>query len=303
MLRINVCVCTFVLLACCVLPTAAQSRAASGDLLLAGTTIYYGCVDNTTGAIRIVAKNGVCNGTEHKIHWNQVGPLGPQGPQGATGPQGPVGPAGPKGATGAQGPPGATGAQGPPGAAGPQGPKGATGAQGPQGPQGPAGPQGPQGTSGPQGPQGPQGPAGISVGNVGNNPNSTSLAVESVVAQSDTIQVSGLYFINAAALLVIDSGDAAFCYVTFGSNGFNPDGIYGGSSAGGYQQASVVDYWYVSAGDAVQLVCFDDAGDPNTYSYSASVNAVLIESAYDRSFNDSKQHSQQGRPGDRRAPH
>jgi hypothetical protein len=52
------------------------------------------------------------------------GPIGPQGPQGATGPQGVTGNTGP------QGPPGATGAQGPPGATGAQGPQGAPGTNG-----------------------------------------------------------------------------------------------------------------------------------------------------------------------------
>ena len=67
------------------------------------------------------------------------GPVGPQGPQGATGPQGPQGP---QGATGPQGP------QGPQGATGPQGPQGATGATGPQGPQGATGATGATGAAG-----------------------------------------------------------------------------------------------------------------------------------------------------------
>ena len=72
----------------------------------------------------------------YNINVGLRGPIGPQGPQGATGPQGP---AGATGATGPQGPAGATGPQGPVGATGaigPQGPAGATGATGPQGPAG-----------------------------------------------------------------------------------------------------------------------------------------------------------------------
>ena len=110
MFRISVCICAFFLLACCVLPMAAQPSAASADAILQPAVVtYYGCVNNSTGGIRIVSKATVCKATEHKISWNQVGPRGPQGPQGATGPQGP------KGATGPQGPKGATGPQGPPG--------------------------------------------------------------------------------------------------------------------------------------------------------------------------------------------
>lgn len=105
------------------------------------------------------------------INFGLRGPIGPQGPAGATGPQGPAGATGPQGpigltgATGPQGPTGATGPQGPiglTGATGPQGPIGLTGATGPQGPTGATGPQGPAGATGPQGPVGPQGPQGTS---------------------------------------------------------------------------------------------------------------------------------------------
>jgi len=79
-----------------VLPVAAQRTAA----MVPAVVTYYGCVNNSTGAIRIVSANTICKSTEHKIHWNQVGPQGPQGPQGPAGPQGP------QGAQGPQGPPG-----------------------------------------------------------------------------------------------------------------------------------------------------------------------------------------------------
>ena len=79
MFRINVCVCAFFLLACDVLPMAAQPSVqppivlANLALIPAGET-YYGCVDNTTGAIRVVSKTTVCKPTDHKIQWSQVGP-------------------------------------------------------------------------------------------------------------------------------------------------------------------------------------------------------------------------------------
>ena len=103
MFRISVCVCAFFLLACCVLPLAAESPAAANAAISPAAVTYYGCVSNSTGDIRIVSKTTVCKATEHKINWNQVGPRGPkgntgaQGPQGATGPQGPQGAPGPKG--------------------------------------------------------------------------------------------------------------------------------------------------------------------------------------------------------------
>lgn len=51
-------------------------------------TIYYACVNNTTGAIRIVGSTTRCASNEHKIQWNQQGPAGPAGPQGPQGPSG-----------------------------------------------------------------------------------------------------------------------------------------------------------------------------------------------------------------------
>ena len=98
MFRINVCVCAFFLLACCVLPMVAQPPTGPANLALTPTgATYYGCVNNTTGAIRIVSKTTTCKSGEHKINWNQVGPPGPQGPQGPQGAQGPQGPQGPSG--------------------------------------------------------------------------------------------------------------------------------------------------------------------------------------------------------------
>ena len=101
MSRIGVRVRSLLLFASCVLPLAVQRPAAASDNVGPLVPIvYYGCVTNTTGAIRIVSKATVCKATEHKIQWDEIGPKGPAGPQG---------PPGPKGATGAQGP------QGPPG--------------------------------------------------------------------------------------------------------------------------------------------------------------------------------------------
>ena len=73
------------------------------------------------------------------------GPVGPEGPAGATGPAGPEGPIG---ATGPIGPIGPAGATGPAGAIGPTGPPGPTGPIGPTGPTGPIGPAGADGADG-----------------------------------------------------------------------------------------------------------------------------------------------------------
>jgi hypothetical protein len=55
----------------------------------------FACVNNLTGAVRIVAQNTTCRAIEQLVVWNVVGPQGPAGPVGA---QGPVGPQGPQGA-------------------------------------------------------------------------------------------------------------------------------------------------------------------------------------------------------------
>ena len=80
---------------------AAQQSSASVDVIQPPAVVtIFSCVNNTTGAIRIVSNTTVCKSTEHKVEWNQKGPRGPQGPQGLQGQQGRQGPVGP------QGPPG-----------------------------------------------------------------------------------------------------------------------------------------------------------------------------------------------------
>lgn len=241
--------------------------ALSASPLLAVT--YYGCVDNTTGAVRIVSKATVCKATEHKIHWDQEGPQGTPGAQGA---QGPAGPQGPQGL---------------------QGPKGATGPQGPQGAQGPVGPQGPQG---------PQGPPGFPVANFGSAYATQlgSAASPAVVAETDAIQVTGVYYVNATALLYIDPSDqGASCYLTTALNGGRTDINGGSTGVGQWQQASIVDEWWVDAGDALQLVCYSWNVDPNTYSANASLSAFFITDVFDAA---KLQHQQQAASNDLRAP-
>ena len=89
-----------------------------GALLLSGVaradSIVYACVNDHSGAVKIVAAAATCPGGQHAVQWSIQGPQGPQGSQGPRGPQGSQGPQGP---------------QGPPGSQGPQGPSGATNVQ------------------------------------------------------------------------------------------------------------------------------------------------------------------------------
>ncbi|MGH9604582.1 MAG: hypothetical protein ACRD3N_02665 [Terracidiphilus sp.] len=91
--------------------------AIGASMLLTGTEAMAGpaattidsCVNNSTGAVRIVASSAACNlSKEHFVTWAAVGPAGPTG---ATGSQGLMGSAGNTGATGQAGPAGAAGGQ------------------------------------------------------------------------------------------------------------------------------------------------------------------------------------------------
>jgi hypothetical protein len=67
MFRIVGCVCVFLLLASCVLPMAAQQPAAASARVVMPTVVtYYGCVNNTTGSIRIASKTTMCKSTEQQ---------------------------------------------------------------------------------------------------------------------------------------------------------------------------------------------------------------------------------------------
>lgn len=101
-------------------------------MLLVGVTsargdspVYYACVNDSSGEIKIVQEGDQCKKNETLIQWNQIGLQGPVGPQGEQGPVGPQGPQGEQGPVGTQGPQGEQGVVGP---VGPQGPAGAASA-------------------------------------------------------------------------------------------------------------------------------------------------------------------------------
>ena len=84
----------------------------------------FACVNNNSGAVRIVAQGVACRTPESLVTWNVVGPQGPPGPAGPAGALGPPGLQGPAGPAGAQGPAGPQGLRGEPGERGPYGPAG-----------------------------------------------------------------------------------------------------------------------------------------------------------------------------------
>jgi len=202
---------------------AAQQPAASANSTQspAGGT-FFGCVNNATGSVRIVSGTTVCMSSEHRIHWNQKGP---QGPQGAQGPQGLQGPEGPQGQKGLQGP------------------------------------QGLQGQQGLQGPQGPPGIAvGYSGLNINQFPRLTGFPGV-LIAQTKSVANAGAYFLSVSATLNIDTADGSVtCYDTTASSGSPIQ--QSGSSTPGTHVASITDVISVNASDSFQLWCYnsDDGG-------------------------------------------
>jgi len=63
--------------------------------LLANAATISGCVNSSSGVLRVAAK---CSTKEKSVTWNSVGPQGAIGPQGSVGPQGPTGATGPSSA-------------------------------------------------------------------------------------------------------------------------------------------------------------------------------------------------------------
>ncbi len=115
-----------------------------------------------------------------------TGTVGPKGDKGDPGPEGPIGPIGPQGPIG------------PAGAKGDKGDKGADGVRGPEGPAGAKGDTGAAGAKGDPGPRGPEGPAG---------------ADGADGADGRSVTITGTVP-NAAALPVLDAGDAGSGYIT-----------------------------------------------------------------------------------------
>jgi hypothetical protein len=104
-----------------------------------------------------------------------------------------------------------------------------------------------------------------------------------LVGQTNPVSTSGVYYINAAALLEVASADpeGAFCYDTVASSG--TPSLYGGSgdAADRLQQASIADALFINAGDAAQLWCYSALG-AGSYDFNSGITATLINSASDR---------------------
>jgi hypothetical protein len=98
---------------------------------------------------------------------------------------------------------------------------------------------------------------------------------------TDTAQTDGWYFLSLSTLLFVDGGDGgAFCYDSLHSTGTASQ--YGGSSVpGGYQQVSITDAVFMSAGDYAQVSCYSWNGDGGSFIYNGGFTATLINSFFD----------------------
>ena len=107
------------------------------------------------------------------------------------------------------------------------------------------------------------------------------LPAPTVVAQTNPIATSGLYYISGSAMLFININDGGgFCYDTLASTGSASQ--WGGSnSVGGYQQTSVTDALSINAGDSIQLVCQTDNNNGFSFVFNAGLTATLINSGSD----------------------
>jgi hypothetical protein len=223
----------------------------------AATVTYYGCVNNSTGGIKIVNSTTECASGFHRIQWNQEGPEGPTGPRGATG---------------------------------------ATGAQGSQGMQGPQGPQGPPGITAAYvvqcGPQVFQ--QSIPCPGNGGNGIFPLPSTGTVVLQTAEVSTGGYYLISASVNSInsqSNSGDGfTECWATTASNA-SPLGssVVTGfmNISTGVNTPSITDMLAVNEFDSIQLWC---AGSPVAGTSSepvwASLTATLVNQVNGEGFSD-----------------
>ena len=132
--------------------------------------------------------------------------------------------------------------------------------------------------------RGPQGPAGLASGSfelLGRGPFPTLVSSPVVYLISNGAQTASWYFVSASLMLYVDSGDGgAFCYDSIHSTGTPSQ--YGGSSVtGGYQQVSITDAVFLNQGDYVEVSCYSDSGNGNSFLYNGALTAVQIGSFFE----------------------
>lgn len=123
---------------------------------------------------------------------------------------------------------------------------------------------------------GSQGPPGFSVGYAAKSDKPVYLNGIKAALVTPTVQHTGTYYINAAAVLYIDSGDtAAACWVATNST---TSFLQSASTlTGAFQQVAVSDFLHVTAGQQIALVCNSGKEDPGTFVNDAGLIALPIQ--------------------------
>ncbi|HXR17058.1 MAG TPA: hypothetical protein VN777_12750 [Terriglobales bacterium] len=100
------------------------------------------------------------------------------------------------------------------------------------------------------------------------------------------VEESGVYYVTGSALLDVASGDGVYCYLTTASEGGG--GTQGGSNTGGFQQASMTNSMFASAGDYLEMWCYSATNNNSSYVYNSALTGVLINSAFDKKSTHSR---------------
>jgi hypothetical protein len=100
-------------------------------------------------------------------------------------------------------------------------------------------------------------------------------AAGTLVAQTNPVATSGVYYI-AASVLLNSAADGAYCYTTTGANGVGVFDMQAGTNVAGFQSTAPSDAIFISAGDVFQLYCYSNSGTSSVY--DAALTATLINS-------------------------
>jgi hypothetical protein len=138
---------------------------------------------------------------------------------------------------------------------------------------GPAGPQGPQGI------QGPQGPSGVLKGASGNTATQVPLSTAQTLAvamSASAVPLTGDYYVDAVAMLVVDSGDTVSCILAVNGNALGAYSSVGPTATKTYETLPLRGEINMAAGDVPQVMCTGYTGSQITNFYNGSMTAMLM---------------------------
>jgi hypothetical protein len=100
-----------------------------------------------------------------------------------------------------------------------------------------------------------------------------------VVAQTNAVPASGVYYIDASALLNMASGEGVYCYTSTGANGGGVFDMQAGANIPGFLSTAPSDAIFINQGDVFQFWCYDSGGSSSQV-YDAAITATLINSSF-----------------------